>query len=107
MTDWQDFAWFGSGLGNFAGRYTINNIAYNMHNLWLYVLYTLGIAGLAFLLWWLIPILKNRREVLPYVSVVSVLIMSTFSRPMGVYSIVLLTAVNLGIMTKKKEGALL
>lgn len=102
MTDWKDFAWFGSGLGNFAGRYKIGIVTYNMQNHYLYILYTLGMVGLFLLLWWLIPILKNQRKTLPYVSVISVLVMATCSIPLRVYPIVMLTAINLGILTKKE-----
>lgn len=103
IKDWMKRAWFGYGLGHFAGRYTTLNgtIHWNyLQNHYLYILFTLGIIGLFFLVLFLMPILKNRREVLPFASVIAVLIMSACSVPMRIYPIVLLTAVNLGILTK-------
>ncbi len=107
ITDWKKFAWLGKGIGHFRYNYTTHNgiVGYEfMHNHYLWVLYTLGIFGLCFLFYFLIPILKNHQKVLPFVSVISVLIMSTCSVPMRVYPIVLLTAINLGILTKGDRG---
>lgn len=110
MTDWKGFALFGSGLGMFEGRYwnEAKTVCCQMHNHYFYILYTLGVVGLLALLVWLIPILKNgwryRSEyILPLCSVVAVLIMACCSIPMKVYPIALLTAFNLGIMTKEYE----
>ncbi len=100
MTDWKDFAWFGRGLGNFEGMYVVNNVIRNMHNHYLYILYTLGMLGFFFFLWWLMPLLKNREAILPYMSVIAVLVMAACSVPMKTYPIVLLTAINLGILSK-------
>lgn len=104
ITDWKDFAWFGSGLGNFYGTYKIGAITYNMHNHYLYILYTLGVFGLFFLLWWLVPLLKKNEAILPYVSLIAVLVMAAFSMPMRVYAIVILTGINLGILGGKYES---
>lgn len=101
--DWMKRAWFGYGLGHFAGRYTTHNGTVHwgfMQNHYLYILFTLGIVGLFFLTVFLMPILKNRREVLPFASVIAVLIMSVCSVPMRIYPIVLLTSFNLGVLTK-------
>lgn len=100
MTDWKDFAWFGRGLGNFIGRYAINGEVCHMHNHYFYILYTLGIAGFCLLLWWLIPHLQSTHIILPYLSVVSVLVMAACSIPMRVYPITILTGINLGILSK-------
>lgn len=102
MTDWKDFAWFGRGLGNFVGRYSINGVTFHMQNHYLYILYTLGVVGLCLLLVWLIPHLKNTHAILPYASVISVLIMATCSIPMRVHPMALLTAVNLGILYNRR-----
>lgn len=99
MTDWREFVWFGRGLGNFEGRYVINNIAYLMHNHYLYILYTLGVIGLVLLFVWLIPLLKPKKEAfLPYLSVIAILIMAGFSIPFRVYPIMLLAGIQLGIL---------
>lgn len=103
MTDWKEFAWFGRGLGNFAGRYSINDVSCNMHNHYLYILYTLGIVGFLFLLLWLYPHLKNTQAILPYISIVSILVMAGFSIPMKVYPVMLLTGINLGILGGKYD----
>ena len=102
MTDWKNFAWYGRGLGNFEGRYVINNIAYHMQNHYLYILYTLGLIGLVLLFLWLIPHLKNTSAMLPYLSVISVMIMAICSVPLRVYPIVLLVGIELGILANTK-----
>jgi len=105
IRDWMKSPWLGLGLGHFYGQYIIQESGtyYRfMHNHYLYVLYTLGIIGLILLGVFLVPILKNHQKVLPFVSVISVMIMSLCSVPMRVYPLVLLMAVCLGVLTKEE-----
>ena len=104
MNDWRNFAWFGSGLGNFDRKYIIDNIYYNMNNHYLYILYCLGIVGFVLFLIWLIPHLKRDTFAveIPYLSFVAVLVMSLCSIPMRVYPLTILTAVNMAILHRRE-----
>lgn len=103
IQDWMKNAWIGYGMGHFAGKYTTNNgeISWRfLQNHYLYILYTLGIIGLFLLTLFIIPHLKSYKRIIPYTSMVSVLVMSLCSVPMRIYPCVLLTAFNLGVLMK-------
>lgn len=102
MSDYKQFWLIGRGLGNFQGRYIIDNVPwFFMHNHYLWVLYTLGGIGFICFILWIYPVLVTKgKPLLPLLSVISVGVMALCSVPMRVYPIVLLTAFNMGILTK-------
>jgi len=98
---WTTSAWFGKGLGHFWGVYQTGNGTVNwafMHNHYLYVLYALGIIGLFLLILFLKQSIRYGHRILHLASVIAVLVMGIVSVPMRVYPIVLLTAINLGVL---------
>jgi hypothetical protein len=73
----------------------------------LWILHSLGIAGLVFFINWVRSLnfifRANDIRFLATLSLISVGIMACVSVPMRVYPIVLLTGLNMAILTKEKR----
>lgn len=109
IEEWKSHYILGWGLDNFKNlHFTINTSSYSFtHNHYIWILYSCGLVGLVLFLNWFrsLRFVFNPADVrfLATLSLIGVAIMACVSVPMRVYSIVILTAFNIAILTKEKK----
>jgi len=108
IDSWKNNYIFGCGLDTFKNLKIIINYSqwHYTHNHYLWILHSLGVVGLILFFNWVGKLKYILRaddiRFLATLSLLSVGIMAMVSVPMRVYPIVLLTGLNLAILTKEK-----
>jgi len=108
IMDWKEHYLFGNGLDAFRNLGVIfNNSIYDFtHNHYIWILHSLGLVGLVLFVNWIcsLKFIFNSDDIRCYatLSLVAVGVMACVSVPMRVYPIILITAVNLAIITKER-----
>ena len=108
IDSWKQNYIFGLGLDSFKNlKIVINHSQWHFtHNHYLWILHSLGITGLVLLANWMRSLhfifRANDIRFLATLSLISIGIMACVSVPMRVYPIVLLTGLNMAILTKER-----
>lgn len=103
----QKYVW-GWGLDTFKNLKLVINHSqwYFTHNHYIWILHSLGLVGLILFFNWMrfLKFIFNPNDIrfLATLSLISVGIMAFVSVPMRVYPIVLITGINMAILTKEK-----
>ena len=109
IDSWKDKYIWGWGLDTFKNLNIVINFSkwYFTHNHYLWILHSLGLVGLVLFANWMRSLnfifRANDIRFLATLSLISVAIMACVSVPMRVYPIVLLTGLNMAILTKEKK----
>lgn len=108
IDSWKQNYIFGLGLDSFNNlKIVINHSQWHFtHNHYLWILHSLGIVGLVLFVNWIRSLnfifRTNDIRFLATLSLISIGVMACASVPMRVYPIVLLTGLNMAILTKER-----